>query len=79
MQANLDKNWSKDWAKYGTVNGKVYGVPMGANVKSLVWYSPQLFKEKGYKVPTTWDELIKLSDDIAAHGHQAVVRRHRVR
>jgi alpha-glucoside transport system substrate-binding protein len=71
VKANLDKNWSKDWAKYATVNGKVYGVPMGANVKSLVWYSPQLFKEKGYKVPTTWDEMIKLSDDIAASGIKA--------
>ncbi|MFF5234163.1 ABC transporter substrate-binding protein [Dactylosporangium sp. NPDC000521] len=71
VKANLDKNWSKDWAKYATVNGKVYGVPLGANVKSLVWYSPQLFKEKGYKVPTTWDEMIKLSDDIAATGIKA--------
>lgn len=71
VKANLDKNWSKDWAKYATVNGKVYGVPMGANVKSLVWYSPQLFKEKNYKVPTTWDEMIKLSDDIAASGIKA--------
>ncbi len=71
VKANLDKNWSKDWAKYATVNGKVYGVPMGANVKSLVWYSPQLFKEKGYKVPATWDEMIKLSDDIAATGVKA--------
>jgi alpha-glucoside transport system substrate-binding protein len=71
VKANLDKNWSKDWAKYATVNGKVYGVPMGANVKSLVWYSPQLFKEKNYKVPTTWDEMIKLSDDIAATGIKA--------
>ncbi|MET7397543.1 ABC transporter substrate-binding protein [Dactylosporangium sp. NPDC005572] len=71
VKANLDKNWSKDWAKYATVDGKVYGVPMGANVKSLVWYSPQLFKEKGYTVPKTWDEMIQLSDKIAASGIQA--------
>ena len=58
---------------------QVYGAPLGANVKSFVWYSPKTFKEKGCKVPTTWDELIALSDKIAATGHQAVVRGHRVR
>jgi alpha-glucoside transport system substrate-binding protein len=71
VKANLDKNWSKDWAKYATVDGKIYGVPMGANVKSLVWYSPGLFKEKGYTVPTTWDQMISLSDKIAGSGIQA--------
>ncbi|WP_432830493.1 ABC transporter substrate-binding protein [Dactylosporangium sp. CA-092794] len=71
VKANLDKNWSKDWAKYATVDGKVYGVPMGANVKSLVWYSPSLFKEKGYTVPKTWDEMIALSDKIADSGIKA--------
>ncbi|MGI5236603.1 ABC transporter substrate-binding protein [Dactylosporangium sp. CA-139066] len=71
VKANLDKNWSKDWAKYATVDGKVYGVPLGANVKSLVWYSPGLFKEKGWEVPKTWDEMIALSDKIAASGIQA--------
>jgi len=71
VKANLDKNWSPDWAKYATVDGKVYGVPMGANVKSLVWYNPGLFKEKGWEVPKTWDELISLSDKIAASGIQA--------
>ena len=27
--------------------------PLGANVKSFVWYSPQAFKDNGYEVPTT--------------------------
>lgn len=57
-----------DWLKYGTVNGTLYGVPLGANVKSFVWYSPKTFKEKGWEVPTTWEQLIALSDKIAASG-----------
>lgn len=64
--ANVDKFWSKDWKAYGTVNGKFYSAPMSANVKSLVWYSPQEFKDNNYKVPTTLDELKSLSDQIAA-------------
>ncbi|GAA1039017.1 ABC transporter substrate-binding protein [Virgisporangium ochraceum] len=65
---NVDKFWAKDWKAYGTVNGKFYSAPMSANVKSLVWYSPKEFKDNNWKVPTTLDELQKLSDDIAAKG-----------
>ncbi len=56
------------WPELGTVNGKVYGVPARANVKSLVWYSPADFKAKGYAIPKTLDELKTLSDKIAADG-----------
>ncbi|MFI5929375.1 ABC transporter substrate-binding protein [Micromonospora sp. DT44] len=63
-----EQNLPADWLKYGTVNGTLYGVPLGANVKSFVWYSPKTFKEKGWEVPTTWDQLIALSDKIAASG-----------
>ena len=55
-----------DWKQYGTVDGKFYAAPLGANVKSFVWYSPQAFKDKGYEVPKTWAELLALSDKIAA-------------
>ncbi|MGW0218779.1 ABC transporter substrate-binding protein [Micromonospora chokoriensis] len=65
-KALAEQNIPADWLKYGTVNGTLYGVPLGANVKSFVWYSPKTFKEKGWEVPTTWDQLIALSDKIAA-------------
>jgi alpha-glucoside transport system substrate-binding protein len=65
---NVDKWWGEDWKAYGTVDGKFYAAPLGANVKSFVWYSPKLFAEKGWTVPTTWDEMTALSDKIAATG-----------
>jgi alpha-glucoside transport system substrate-binding protein len=43
---------------------------MGANAKSLVWYSPKYFAQYNYTVPTTWDQLIQLSDKMAADGHK---------
>lgn len=46
----------------------VYGLWMRADVKSLVWYSPNAFAAKGYTVPTTWAELEALSDRIIADG-----------
>ncbi|MGR6321728.1 ABC transporter substrate-binding protein [Micromonospora soli] len=67
-KALAEQNFTPDWLKYSTVNGTLYGVPLGSNVKSYVWYSPKTFKEKGWTVPTTWDEMIALSDKIAASG-----------
>nr|WP_239102554.1 ABC transporter substrate-binding protein [Actinoplanes siamensis] len=62
------KGWSTDWQNYGMANGTRYATPLGASVKSLVWYSPQAFKKRGYEVPESWDDLIALSDRIAASG-----------
>ena len=66
--ANVDKWWTKEWKNYGTVNGKFYSAPMSASMKSLVWYSPKEFKDNGYTVPKTLDELKALSDKIASKG-----------
>lgn len=65
--ANEDK-WAPVWKTYGTVDGTFYAAPMSANMKSLVWYSPKAFKAAGYTVPTTWADLMKLSDTIAKAG-----------
>ena len=65
---NVDKFWGADWKAYGTSGGKFYAAPSGASVKSLVWYSPKEFKDKGYTVPTTLDELKALSDKIGTGG-----------
>ncbi len=65
---NVDKFWSKDWKGYGTVNGTFYAAPLGANFKSLVWYSPKAFSDAGYEIPKTLDELYALSQKIAATG-----------
>jgi alpha-glucoside transport system substrate-binding protein len=66
--ANVDKYWNKAWKAYGTVNGTFYAAPMSANMKSLVWYSPKAFTAAGYKVPTTWADMMTLSNTIAAGG-----------
>ena len=71
VSQNVDKFYGKDWRAYGTVNGKLYAAPSGANVKSLVWYSPATFKEKGYQIPQTFDDLMKLTDRIANDDRRA--------
>ena len=56
------------FAGFGTVDGKFYAPPFGANIKSLVWYNPAKFTEKGYEVPTTQEELLALSQKIVDDG-----------
>jgi alpha-glucoside transport system substrate-binding protein len=65
---NVDKNWSPDFKKYGTVDGTFYAAPNSTNFKSLVWYSPTMFSDNGWTVPTTWDELMTLTQTIKDSG-----------
>jgi alpha-glucoside transport system substrate-binding protein len=51
-----------------TQGSNIWGIPYKADVKSTIWYPIKAFEAKGYKVPTTWDELIALSDKIVADG-----------
>lgn len=71
---NVDTYYAPSWKTYGSVDGKFYAVPVGANVKSFVWYAPKAFAEKGYAVPTTWDEMIALSDKIVADNPDGEVK-----
>ncbi len=65
---NIDEFFGEDWKAYSTVDGKTYAPPLDANVKSFVWYSPKMFKEKGWEIPQTWDEMMTLTDTIASSG-----------
>ena len=42
-QANVDEYFAASWKEYGSVDGTFYAAPLGANVKSFVWYSPKMF------------------------------------
>lgn len=64
--SNADEFYNPQWREYGTVEGKYYGAPLGANAKSFVWYSPAAFEEGGYEIPTTLDEMMTLTDQIVS-------------
>jgi alpha-glucoside transport system substrate-binding protein len=51
-----------------TTDGKIWGIPYKADVKSTVWYPIKAFAAKGYTVPTTFEELVTLSEKIKADG-----------
>jgi alpha-glucoside transport system substrate-binding protein len=64
----LAQDYSQAWIDLATVDGQLSGVFYRASTKSIVWYPVAAFEEAGYTIPTTWDELIALSDQIVADG-----------
>ena len=68
VAAASSANWSSDWTGFGTVDGEVYAVPTKADLKSLVWYQPAVFAEKGYEVPETWDDFKALTATMIENG-----------
>jgi alpha-glucoside transport system substrate-binding protein len=63
------ENYASYWIDMGSADGKWLAVPVKADVKSIIWYSPTQFAAYGYTVPTTFDELKTLVDKMAADGN----------
>lgn len=61
-------NYAGYWQTIGTVDGKWLGLPVKADPKTLIWYSPKQFEAAGYTVPTTWEELDALVEKMVADG-----------
>lgn len=62
------RNTSLGWINLGTVDGKLYGVYLKAAIKGLVWYNPATVRSLGIRLPTTWNELIQVSNTASAAG-----------
>ena len=65
----LLSDYSKAWLDLGSYDGKLYSIFISADLKSMVWYNPKAFAAAGYEVPSTWDELMELSDRMVADGN----------
>jgi alpha-glucoside transport system substrate-binding protein len=53
----------------GEYNGKHYGIPTNANLKSLIWYNIPTFEKEGYQIPETWADLMALSQQMVDDGY----------
>jgi ABC-type glycerol-3-phosphate transport system substrate-binding protein/serine/threonine protein kinase len=49
--------------------GEILGVPLSSGPGGLIWYNAEIFTERGYTEPSSWDELIALSDRMVQNGH----------
>lgn len=73
LDGMLDMNtihtqYASAWTDLGSYNGKLYAIFYKAANKGTVWYNPKQFDSSGYKTPTTWQDMISLSDTIASKG-----------
>jgi alpha-glucoside transport system substrate-binding protein len=70
--AALKQTYNQSWLDMATMQGPngpiMAGVWERVNGKSLVWYPKDDFDAAGYKVPTTWEEMVALMDTIVADG-----------
>ncbi len=66
--STIQSEYSQGWLDLGTVNGHLYSLFMRAANKSMIWYDPKTFQTNSWTTPTTWDQLISLSDQIKAAG-----------
>ena len=63
------ENYPGFWQSIGTVGGEWLGLPVKADPKTLIWYSPINFDALGYTVPETWAELDALVEQMVADGN----------
>jgi DNA-binding SARP family transcriptional activator/ABC-type glycerol-3-phosphate transport system substrate-binding protein len=66
----LERALGRSWIEQGTVDGEVYGLPMGTTSKSLVWYRPRELQRLGLRPPRTWNELVAMTKRLARGGRR---------
>jgi alpha-glucoside transport system substrate-binding protein len=64
----MNEQYDPGFTQLTQVDGQMYGIFTKASVKSLVWYNPKAFDAAGYTVPTTWEELRALEQQIQTDG-----------
>jgi alpha-glucoside transport system substrate-binding protein len=64
----INENYSETWTSLATVDDVVYGVVAKANSKSVIWYKPNSFQENGFEIPTTWDQLLDITEQYSSKG-----------
>jgi alpha-glucoside transport system substrate-binding protein len=72
----LQQQYNQSWLDMATMEGPdgediMAGVWYRMNTKSQVYYPKAQFDAAGYEVPTTWDELLELTQTIADDGDAA--------
>jgi alpha-glucoside transport system substrate-binding protein len=68
VTAEVRANFGPAWVDLVSYEGELYGIPLDANAKSLLWYRPAAFEEWNAEPPGTFDELLTLAGTIEAEG-----------
>lgn len=68
LKGQYNESWLDMARMEGPAGPMIAGIWSRINGKSLVWYPKDDFEAAGYEIPTTWDEMLALSDQIVADG-----------
>jgi alpha-glucoside transport system substrate-binding protein len=66
--ADIEGQFAPGLLDYGSVDDTQYAFMAKLNGKASIFYSPERFTEMGVEPVETWDDLLALTDDIAAAG-----------
>ncbi|MFO7815874.1 MAG: ABC transporter substrate-binding protein [Halanaerobiales bacterium] len=64
----IEEDYDEKWLELATYNDGMYAMFIAADVKSLVWYNPNVFEDNGYETPETWEELDQLAQQMQSDG-----------
>lgn len=64
----LQADYDPMWIELGSVDENLYALVFAADIKSIIWYCPPVFAERGYEIPETWDQLEDLMEQMVANG-----------
>lgn len=67
MQA-FHRDYAQSWIDLGSYRNHVYALFYKATNKGTIWYNPVAFSAQHYSTPSTWHDLLALSDQIVQHG-----------
>jgi raffinose/stachyose/melibiose transport system substrate-binding protein len=67
----IDAAWS---APAGTVfNDRIYMIPLGLDVTTVIWYDKAIFDEFGLAEPKTWEEFVTLVKTLSDNGITPII------
>jgi alpha-glucoside transport system substrate-binding protein len=66
--AVYDEQYTPAWKDLSSVDGTPYGMFHRVNAKGWVWYNKPAWQEAGWEIPTTWDELMALTEEMKGSG-----------
>ena len=70
VASTVNSTFSAQWANYTTVGGSDYAAPLLAKLNGWVFYSPPAFTALGLSTPTSWEDLLTLTEYLKANSSQ---------
>jgi alpha-glucoside transport system substrate-binding protein len=64
----LNSQYAKTWINLGTYNGEFVAMIIKVATKGLIWYDPKVWTADNLQIPTTWDQMVALSNQLVTQG-----------